>query len=90
MCKECEVLLDFKHCILDCSLNKQKSEHFIDQVALILPQFKAMDSEEKFIQIMNLNFGKMSEAQNESLTAIALSYIKRSYNDFLSGFWDSD
>ena len=39
---------------------------------------------------MNLNFGKVSEAQNESVTAIALFYIKRSYNDFLSGFWDSD
>ncbi len=89
VCKECDKLLDFKHCILDCSLNKQKSDNFIDQVVSILPWFRLLSPKVKFSRIMNLDFGNVSAAQSESAVAIVLTFIHRTYEDFLSGFWDS-
>ncbi len=90
VCKECDTLLDIKHCILHCLLNKQKSDNFIDQVESILPGFKHLSPEQKFSKIMNLDFGNVSAAQSESAVAMVLTFIHSTYNDFLSGFWDSN
>ena len=90
VCKECDSLLDFKHCILLCSLNKQRSDDFIDRVESMLPGFSQMSPEVKFSKVMNLDFGHVPAAQSESAVAVVLSFIHRTYNDFLSGFWDSN
>ncbi len=89
LCKECNMLLDFKHCILDCSLYKQNSQNFIEQVACKIPWFKQIGPGEMFARIMNLDFGRVSEVDLESLISITLSFIHRTYNHFTSGFWDS-
>ncbi len=90
VCKECDTLLDFKHCILHCSLNKQKSDNFIDQLESMLPNFKQLSPEQKFSKVMSLDFGNVQTAQSESAVAMVLTFIHSTYIDFLSGFWDSN
>ena len=86
-CTKCNVVLDWQHCLLECSLNAKDRLEYFNKILPYCPLLYSESIDKKLKTIMNLDFKHKNSEQEETLISLTLSFISKTYKSFLAGSW---
>ena len=87
-CRNCDKLLNWQHCLLECPINRGKVDEYIAKTKPIWTVLVNLPLEEKVNRIMNLNFPRLKEQDQHSIISLTIAFVCRTYKSFLSGAWN--